>query len=231
MLHKSHISKIEIYTPEWDAARLGRMTSSRIVALTAKEGFGTGAISYIDQKACEFVTGKVSAPEDEIIDDENTLWGLEWEPKALNSFGVKMGLKYLVVQRMIFNPQSRFSSTPDALWVIESSVFEEDCYNVASVEVKCPRKYPRFMLLYRCTTPAMLKKTDPKYYWQVIDQMDNCGSSRGYFVAYHPYFPPEKNMRIIEFNKIDLWDDFKFLKQRKDMALIKFTEVASEFLQ
>lgn len=231
MLHKSWISNIQIYTEQWDEIRRGRFTSSRIIAiLSEKKELGEGAMTYIYQKAGEKVTGRTLADEnEEIIEDENTAWGLENEVAALNLFGVVMKIKYLVVQKIIFDPNGNESSTPDALWIVDSSVIKEDCYNVATVEVKCPRKYHKFFPLYDCDTPEKLRKHEKKYYFQVLDQMLVCGASIGYFVCYHPLFPPGKNIRIIKFNKLELWDDFRFLEHRKKLALEKYREIIQDF--
>lgn len=229
MLSIDHISDIEIYSDQWKLERIGRFTSSKIAALMAQKPMTEGAITYIDQKASEFITKQTMA-EDEVFEDENTAWGNQYENEALQVFGSIKKLQYLVTQKMIYDPKTRFSSTPDALWIIDSSVLKENHYNVASVEAKCPRKYARFLLLWRCATPADLKKESKTYYWQVLDQMDNCNAALGYFIAYHPLFPKGKNARIIEFRKIDLWDDFKLLQQRKKMALERFNEIIAEFI-
>ena len=229
MLHKSCISNIEIYSPEWNAVRLGRLTSSRISVLMGEKALSIGAMSYIHQKAGEFITGQTLAEDEGPIEDENTVWGLQTEPEALNRFGVAKKIKYLVTQKVIFQPGGRTSSTPDALWIIDSSVLKEDCYNVATVEVKCPRKYHRFFPLYAIKTPAELKKSYSGYFWQVIDQMSTCSAAIGYFVCYHPLFPAGKNMNIIEFRKIDLWDEFALLEKRKEQAVQKLLEIVNSF--
>lgn len=230
MLHKSHISNVKIYSPEWDALRLGKLTSSRISVLMGDKPFTTGAMSYIQQKAGECITGQTLAEDEGPIEDENTVWGMQMEPEALNLFGITKKIKYLVTQKVIYQPGGRTSSTPDALWIIDSSVFKEDCYNVATVEVKCPRKYHRFFPLFACNTPADLKKSYGSYFWQVIDQMSTCQASLGYFACYHPLFPPGRNMKIIEFRKIDLWEDFSKLEQRKESAVQKLIELVSDFM-
>jgi len=219
MLHKSHISNIEIYSEAWQSVRLGRITSSKVHVLMAEKSLSEGAMSYIYQKAGEAITGHTTEEDSDVVEDENTAWGVMNEPLALNKFGMKMGLKYLVTQKLIFDPVSRTSSTPDALWIIAPSVLQEDCYNVATVEVKCPRKYHRFFPLFACNTAEDLLKKHRPYFWQVIDQMIVCGAAIGYFVVYNPTFPEHKNMKIIEFKKIDLWDYFKKLEQRKKEAL------------
>jgi hypothetical protein len=184
-----------------------------------EKSLSDGAMSYIYQKAGEAITGHTTEEDTDVVEDENTAWGVLNEPAALKNFGHYMKIEYLITQKIIFDPQERTSSTPDALWVIDSSVTQADCYNVATVEVKCPRKYHKFFPLFACNTPEELKVKHKPYFWQVIDQMSVCGAAIGYFVVYNPTFPPHKNMKVIEFRKIDLWDDFKKLEQRKKEAV------------
>lgn len=229
MLPISHISKIEIYSEEWNLFRSGKFTSSKINVLMSESPLTKGALSYIYQKAGEYITGHNTEDPDDEVEDENTAWGLQYETEGLQKFGQRMKIKYLVTQKLISKPGSMFSSTPDSLWIIDSSVLQPDCYNVATVEIKCPRKFPRFIPLFKCKTPFELKAHEPKYYWQVLDQMDNCHSAVGYFSCYHPQFPANNNQSVIEFRKIDLWDDFKKLQFRKEQAFNKFNEVLAEF--
>ncbi len=229
MLHKSWITDIEIYSDAWKKFRLGKFTSSKIVELMAEKEMSAGALSYIDQKIGEYVTGQNIAQEDDEVEDENTVWGLQYEPEALKGFAQIMGIRFLVTQKVIHKPGTKCSTTPDGLHIISSAVTQEDSYNVATVEAKCPRKYPRFMELYRCKTPLDLYKVSKRYFFQVIDQMDNCGAPIGYFTAFHPLYPAGRNQRIIEFKKIDLWDHFKKLQQRKELAGRRFDELLTEF--
>lgn len=229
MLKTAHISNIQIYTEDWDRARCGRGTSSNISNIMGDKFNTTDCVSYVYQKAGELITGKSTTVQDDVIEDENTAWGRENEDAAIRKFGQIKGIEYLVTQKLIMNPDSCFSSTPDAIWVHGASVLKADEYHVSTLEVKCPRKYPRFIPLWECKTPAALKKFSKKYYWQVIDQMDNCDSGLGYFACFHPLFPPETNMSIIEFKKIDLWDDFTLLKQRKAMFVKFLEEIQQKF--
>jgi putative phage-type endonuclease len=228
MLKKSHISNIEIYSDEWHQFRLGKFTSSRIHAIMG-ESLTEGFVTYVDQKVGEEMTGQTTAYDEE-IEDENTAWGRQYEPEALKKFQVENKVNFLVTQKMISNPKSRFSSTPDAIWVHGESLDQTE-YNVSTLEVKCPRKYHKFNKLFRCKTPQDLYKVSRPYYWQVLDQMDNCDSAVGYFACYHPLYPEWGQFRQIEFKKIDLWDDFKRLKQRKLLAEQKFHEFKAEFYQ
>lgn len=228
MLKVKHISNIEIYSPEWHQCRLGKFTSSRIHTLMGEKPLSDGAMTYIMHKVGEEITGHTTA-EDENIEDENTVWGLQNEPHALQMFGKRMQIEFLVTQKMIHNEESRFSSTPDAIWTHNKSLHAEE-HNVSTVEVKCPRKYHKYIPFYRCRTPSQLKSISKVYYWQVLDQMDNCDSAIGYFAVYHPLFPEGGNFNVIEFRKIDLWDDFKLLKQRKKIALEEFERLRFEMI-
>jgi hypothetical protein len=227
MLLKSNISHVMIYTDEWDKVRTGRFTSSKISALLGDKPFTSGALSYIDQKVGEELTG-ICVSAEEQIDDENTEWGKEYEPMAIRRFSKIMGIEYLVTQRVIFNPDRRFSSTPDGIWVHNESLNKLE-YNVSTLEVKCPRKFTRYNPLFRCKTPHDVRRYSASYFWQTIDQMDNCDSAEGYFAAFHPLYPEGSNMRIIKFEKMNLWEEFRLLKQRKKLAEEKFNEFILEF--
>ncbi len=228
MLKKENISNIEIYSDEWHQHRLGKFTSSRIHSIMGETINTSGFLTYVDQKVGEEITGHTTAYDEE-IEDENTAWGRQYEPFAVNKFGVLHKVQFLVTQKMIYAPNTRFSSTPDGIWVHGEAINQLE-YNVSTLEVKCPRKYHRFNKLYRCLTPQDLYKIDKIYFWQVIDQMDNCDSALGYFCAYHPLYPEWCNFRVIEFRKIDLWDSFKLLKERKKVAEQKFHEFKAIFL-
>lgn len=189
----------------------------------AEDGLGKGAMSYIYQKVGEKLTGQSN--DKEIDFDEDLDWGKHYEPEAIQAFGRAMGLKFLVTQKLISDPESQFASTPDALWVKNECLIDSSEYNVSTAEGKCPRTYHRFIPFFLCKTPADVYKVDKVYYWQTIDQMDQCGAAVGYFFVYHPYFPEGSNLNIVTFKKMDLWDDFKKLSARKKMAVQKFEEI------
>ena len=54
--------------------------------------------------------------------------------------------------------------------------------------------------------------------------MDNCDCLTGYSVAYHPSFKAG-NLSVVEFKKVELFEDCKFLKERKRLASEKFEEI------
>jgi hypothetical protein len=227
MLKKSKISGVE-----WHSARLAKFTSSDIIRLT-----GDGFMKYVREKAGEEITGKSAKKE---IDTDATRWGSFYEAEALQKFGVKMGISFLVTQQLVCDPLSRFGCTPDGLIVIRESTDKTE-YEVETVEVKCPPTFSNYIELFECETPMDLKKANPTYYWQCLDQIINCESLKHHFVAYHPDFK-RGNMKILSFTpnhpsiskkgekEFLVYQDIKYLKEAKKKAEDAFDNVRSKLM-
>lgn len=236
MLNKSKISGIKILSDEWYAARLGKFTASEIYLLMAPSGFGDGAINYIRRKVGEELTGKSAKGE---IDVEATRWGNFYEAEALTKFGQQRGVEFLITQQLIADPESRFGCTPDGL--IPTRISPDDTeYDVETVEAKCPITFDNYIRLFECLTPQDVKEESKQYYWQVLDQMEDCRSLIGWFIVYHPDFKAG-NMRIIKFESMQqvevksqktfpIYADLKLLRERKIMAEEKFNEIRAKLI-
>lgn len=233
MLSKSKISKVQILSDEWFDKRLGKFTSSEIHYLCGDKFLTIGCVHYIYRKVGEVLTGKSVKGE---IDTDAMRWGVIHEADAIRKFAKHRGLDYMVCQQLITEDGSFFGSTPDGL-IVNRENSDKTAYDVSNVEVKCPPTYTNYIGLALCKTPQDLKYIDSKYYWQTLDQMDNCDCLTGYFVAYHPDFK-NGNMNVIEFRKMQevgieygkevkypIAKDIKFLQERKQMAISKFEEV------
>lgn len=237
MLKKSKISQITIHTDEWKASRLGKFTSSEIHNL-----MGSGYERYVRLKVGEVMTGLMSASWMASKSDVNTdamAWGNLHENEALNKFGAKMGLPFLVAQKLISEEGSRFGCTPDALIVKRISPDETE-YEVETVEIKCPPTYDNYLNLWVCETPQDVKAIKKEYYWQVLDQMDNCESLVGHFVAYHPDFK-SGNIKHLVFNSMQpeekkgqkifpIFNDLKALRSQKQKAVEDFIILRNKLL-
>lgn len=206
---------------EWLAARVGHLSASEIGRLMSAKShkgvFTKGAISYIQGKAGEVVTGK---PAKEPFHNANTDWGNATEAEAIDFFCAEIGrpalrnsergdTRFLIIQ------DEFLSATPDAL-VCDTTLerifnAEKTHLKVSPLEIKCPPILHRFIKLYNCKTSADLKQTEPLYYYQVLSQMIFCESLTAFFACYHPDFP--KKMGSIVFNKIDLVDEVKRVNQ------------------
>lgn len=236
MLKKTKISNIKIYSDDWSTARLAKFTASEIYLLMAPTGFGDGATNYVRRKVGEELTGKSSRGE---IDVEATRWGNFYEAEAITKFSQQRGVELLVVQQLIADQESRFGCTPDGIVPLRISPDETE-YEVETIEVKCPPTYDNYIRFFECNTPQDLKDESKQYYWQVLDQMDNCEALVGWFVVYHPDFKAG-NMKYIKFDKMQciegkkgkefpIYNDLKFLKERKLMAEAKFDEIRAKLI-
>jgi hypothetical protein len=221
---------------EWMVARRGKLTSSENHNLVSSSFMTTGCRSYLYRKVGEMLTN-VTATSD--LNTEATIHGLITEAEAVHKFKLKYGFEFIVVQPLISIPGTKYGSTPDGLIVLNESI-NEQMWNVRTVEVKCPFTYANFIALAMCKTPQDLKAENSDYYWQVLDQMDNCDCMHGYFIVYHPDFKAG-NFHVIEFRKMQpegiekdkiikfpISKDIVFLKERKKMASEKIDELYLE---
>ena len=231
MLKKVQISPFEAYSDPWYEARLGKFTSSRIYTLMGETPNTAGALSYIRQKVGEELTGEAADKE---IDTDATRWGHFYETEAIRKFAQAMELDFVVVQHLIMDLKRRCASTPDFLIPLRESPDHTE-YEVEPGEVKCPPTYDAYISLFECDTPQQLKKVKKEYYWQTLDQMEECGATRGHFVIYHPKFKVgnRKNivfdaMQQIKTEKRPYWplkDDLNLLRERKDWAEREFNRI------
>lgn len=229
MLQKSRISGFISGTESWGTARLAKFTSSNAYKLCGTRGLGDLGYNYIRTRIGEEMTG-ISSDKD--LDLEQFRWGLHYEAEAVNKYGLYFGLKFIVVQQLIVN--GRFGSTPDGLIILSESPDKKE-YQAETLEVKCPPSYDAYIKLFECNCPKELKECEPKYYWQVIDQMEMADAFIGNFMAYHPEFKAG-NMRMIKFDKrysetnkndqkiYPINEDIKLLKIRKSEAEAEFNK-------
>lgn len=236
MLNKAHISKIKPMSDEWMIARRGKLTSSENHNLVSDKFMTTGCRSYLFRKVGELLTNVTATSE---LNTEATIHGLMYETEAVQKLVKVYCFKYVICQQLITIPGTKFGSTPDGIIIMNESL-DEQMYNVRTVEVKCPMTYANYIALAMCKTPQDLKAENKEYYWQVLDQMDNCDAMHGYFVAYHPDFRAG-NFHVIEFRKMQpegkeqgkviqfpISKDLAFLKERKQTASIYMDELYVE---
>lgn len=234
MLHISKISKNKIHTDEWRQARLAHFTSS-----DAHRLIGDGFMTYVREKVGEEMTGIPARPE---VDTEDTRWGLHFETDAVKKLCEKLGLTSIVMQCFVASEGSRFGSTPDGILVKNISPDQME-YDVEAVEAKCPPTYANYIQLFECETPIDLKKASKKYYWQVLDQMDQCGSRVGHFIALHPEFkfgnfkhlPIAANYKYADNKamggyKFPIHEDLSELRKAKKQAEILFNALREKLM-
>lgn len=239
MLLKSRISDVDLGTENWRQNRLGRFTSSNIYKLCGERGLGDEGMTYIRTRVFESLSG---VPSDKDFLNESAANGLVNEGFALRRFAAKMGLDFLVVQKLIFGPDEFTSTTPDAIITRKTSSdgLSIDC---TVVEVKS-FEAAMHVLCASCTTPQELRAAHKKTYFQLLDQMLVADTLDGYAVFDNPDLPEDKGgQRIIHFRKMQQDDillggnpyyplikDLNLLKERKQQAIEEFHKIKAKLI-
>jgi putative phage-type endonuclease len=130
-------------SPEWFAARCGKVTASRVADIIAKTKTGPSASreNYLAQIVCERMTGKPA----ESYSNAAMAWGTEQEPFARAAYE---SAKDVLVEEVGFVPHpniSEASASPDGLVGLFGLV-EIKCPNTAThiqtlLDQKVPEKY------------------------------------------------------------------------------------------
>lgn len=158
-------------SPEWEAIRLGKMTGSKadlfLVDGKSKNGFGTGALTYIYRKIGEAVTGDAG----EFGGSPSTDRGNSLEPLAIESYKEKNWFHEIRLVGFV-ELNSFVGCSPDAL-------VGED----GMLEVKCP-EHPEFV---RMLVTGELKD-HKKYMAQIQFNLFVTGRRWCDYVVFHPKF-------------------------------------------
>jgi putative phage-type endonuclease len=142
---------IEQGTPEWFAARLGKVTASRIADVIAKTktGYSTSRENYMAQLICERLTGTKM----ESFTSTAMEWGTNTEPLARAAYEAH---KNVLVDEVglidhPFIPMS--AASPDGLVDIDGTI-----------EIKCPNTSNHFDTMLSGKIPT---KYIPQVQWQL----------------------------------------------------------------
>lgn len=142
---------IEQRSPEWFAARLGKVTASKVADVIAKTktGYSASRENYMAQLICERMTGQ----KQESYTNAAMEWGTETEPLARAAYE---GFKDVLVDEVgiIDHPfLPMCAASPDGL-------VSDD----GMVEIKCPNTATHFDTLL---TEKMPSKYLPQVQWQM----------------------------------------------------------------
>jgi len=163
-------------TDEWFAARLGKVTASRVADVIAKTktGYSTSRDNYMAQLVCERLTGQ----RGESFSNAAMQWGTDTEPKAREAY---MAARFEIVTEVGFvNHQT-----------IEDSGASPDGFvgDLGLIEIKCPNTATHIDTLLSQTVPS-------KYNTQMQWQMVCTGRHWCDFVSFDPRLPAELQLFI-----------------------------------
>lgn len=172
---------------EWLAARVGRVTASRVADIIAKTKTGPSAsrAGYLGELVAERLTGQ-SAESGFMNDDMRR--GIELEPRARFAYEVKTGLVVETVG-LVLHPALHAGASPDGL-----------VGGDGLIEIKCPRTHVHIEYLESGKPPA---KYVPQMAWQCICT----GRAWVDFASFDPKMPERLQLFVARYTP-----DLEYLK-------------------
>jgi putative phage-type endonuclease len=161
-------------SPEWFAARLGRVTASRVADVIAKTktGWGASRANYAAQLVAERLTGEVG----DKFTNAAMQWGTDTEPHARAAYEFIHGHDVRLVGFVPHPSIEMAGASPDGL------VGDDGL-----VEIKCPNTATHIETLLGSSVPG-------KYIAQMQWQMACTGRAWCDFVSFDPRLP--ESMRL-----------------------------------
>jgi len=197
---------MEQRTDDWFAARIGKVTASRVADVVAKtkSGYSASRDNYMAQLVCERLTGKPA----ESFSNAAMQWGTETEPLARAAYEAKMDV--LVDEVGFIDHPSIVNSgaSPDGLVGIDGLI-----------EIKCPNTATHIDTLLSQTVP---KKYADQIFWQMAcTNRDWCD-----FVSYDPRLPSDLQLFIKRIPRDD-----KYIQLLEAEVIEFLTETAHKVAQ
>lgn len=174
---------IEQGTPEWFAARLGKVTASRVADVIAKTktGYSTSRENYLVELALERITGQ----RQESFTNAAMQWGTDNEPLARAAYEARTGALVEEVGLIIHPHIEQAGASPDGLVDADGLL-----------EIKCPNSATHVQTL-RSGKPA------GKYVTQMSWQMACTGRQWCDFVSFDPRMPAGLQLFVTRIKRDD----------------------------
>lgn len=173
---------MEQRSPEWFAARLGKVTASRVADVIAKTttGYSTSRANYMAQLVCECMT----ATQAESFNSTAMQWGTDQEPLARAAYEAAMDVLVDETGFVIHPTIAEAGASPDGLIGL-----------FGLIEIKCPMTATHIETLLSEKVPA-------KYNTQMQWQMACTGRQWCDFVSFDPRMPDGLQIFIkrVEYN-------------------------------
>lgn len=163
-------------TPEWFAARAGKVTASRVADVIAKTKTGPSAsrTNYAAQLVAERLTGTVEPS----FTNAAMQWGTDKEPDARNAYSFRYDVDVDEVGFVDHFTIPMAGASPDGF-----------IGDLGLVEIKCPNTATHIATLLDGKVPT-------KYFTQIQWQLDCCNRAWCDFVSYDPRLPHEMQLFV-----------------------------------
>lgn len=170
-------------TPEWHAARLGKVTASRVADVIArtKTGYGAMRANYMAELICERLTGAAA----ERFTNAAMAWGTEREPEARELYEFQHDAEVTLVGFVAHPSIAMTGASPDGLVGADGMV-----------EIKCPNTATHLETLEGQAVPA-------KYVTQMLWQMACTGRAWCDFVSFDPRLPAHMRLFVKRVHRDD----------------------------
>jgi putative phage-type endonuclease len=170
-------------SPEWFAARLGRVTASRVADVIAKTktGYGASRENYLAELVLERLTGKA----EEGFTSSAMQWGTDNEPDARSAYQFEKNTRVVQVGFVNHPHIAMTGASPDGL-------VDDD----GLLEIKCPNQATHLKTLRSSTIPS-------RYITQMNWQMACTGRQWCDFVSFDPRFPEHMRLFVKRHHRVD----------------------------
>jgi putative phage-type endonuclease len=187
---------MEQRTDDWFAARLGKVTASRVADVIAKTktGYGAGRANYMADLVVERLTGQKASS----FTNAAMEWGTEQEPNAKAAYAAKTGILVEDVGFIDHPTVAMSGASPDGL-------AEEGL-----VEIKCPNTATHLEYIFDGKPPQ-------KYVTQMQWQMACTNRPWCDFVSFDPRLPERLQLLVVRVLRDD--DYIKMLEQEVTIFL------------
>jgi len=167
---------MEQRTEEWFAARMGKVTASRVADVIAKTktGYSTSRENYLAQLVCEVLTGKPA----ESYSNAAMQWGVDQEPLARAAYESYQNVLVDEIGFVVHSTILQSGASPDGL-----------VRDLGMVEIKCPNTATHIDTLLTQTVPG-------KYNTQMQWQMACAGRHWCDFVSFDPRMPTDLQLFV-----------------------------------
>ena len=174
---------MEQRTPEWFAARTGKVSASKVsdVMSKTKSGYGASRATYMSQLLVERLTGTPT----EFYANAAMQWGTDTEPQARAAYEFKTG-NAVIEEGFILHPNIEMSgASPDGMVCDEGML-----------EIKCPNTATHIATL-------LAEKAPSKHMNQMQWQMACAGRQWCDFVSFDPRLPENNDFFCVRVDRDD----------------------------